>query len=103
MDTVVGSIDDFRGVRMPDGVELPLTFRLVGAGLAVLEGVRGREMVLPNADIPSLPVTFVIVEPVTDNLDGRCELPLGVVEPRRRCGIRDGVASSVLSSDNDDP
>lgn len=61
-------------------------------------------MVLPNAEMPSLPVTFVIVDPVTDNRDGLCELPpLGVVEPRRRCGIRDGVASSVLSSDNDEP
>lgn len=62
---------------------------------------------LPNAEMPSLPVTLVIVEPVTDNLDGRCELlpppPLGVVEPSRRCGIRDGVASSVLSNDNDEP
>lgn len=46
-----------------------------------------------------------MVELVTDNRDGRCELvpPLGVVEPSRRCGIRDGVASSVLSSDNDEP
>lgn len=67
---------------------------------------------LPNAEMPSLPVTLVIVEPVTDNRDGRCELlppplppppPLGVVEPSRRCGIRDGVASSVLSNDNDEP
>lgn len=76
---------------------------LVGAGLAELEGVRGREIVLPNAEMPSFPVTLVIVDPVTDNLDGRCELPLGVVEPIRRCGMRDGVASSVLSSDNVDP
>lgn len=77
---------------------------LVGAGLAELDGVLGRWMVLPNAEIPSLPVTFVIAEPVTDNLDGLCELlPLGVVEPRRLCGIFDGVASSVLSSDNDEP
>lgn len=68
-----------------------------------MEGVLGREIVLPKAEIPSFPVTFVIVDPVTDNLDGRCELPLGVVEPRRLCGIRDGVASSVLSSDNDEP
>lgn len=76
---------------------------LVGAGLAALEGVLGREMVLPNAEMPSLPVTLVIVEPVTDKRDGRCELPLGVVDPRRRCGMRDGVASSVLSSDSVDP
>lgn len=77
---------------------------LVGAGLAAFDGVLGREIVLPNAEMPSLPVTFVIVEPVTDNRDGLCELlPLGVVEPRRLCGMRDGVASSVLSSDNDEP
>lgn len=70
---------------------------LVGAGLAVFEGVLGREIVLPKADIPSLPVTFVIVEPLpTERRDGRVELPLGVVvPPRRRCGMRDGVASSV--------
>lgn len=81
---------------------------LVGAGLAEFDGVRGRWIVLPNAEMPSLPVTLVIVEPVTDSRDGRCELvalppPLGVVEPSRRCGIRDGVASSVLSNDNDEP
>lgn len=53
----------------------------MGAGLVRLEGVFGREMVLPNAEIPSLPVTFVIVEP-TDKREGLCELvPPGVVEP----------------------
>lgn len=76
---------------------------LVGAGLAAFDGVLGREIVLPNAEMPSFPVTFVIVDPVTDNRDGLCELPLGVVEPRRLCGMRVGVASSVLSSDNDEP
>lgn len=52
---------------------------------------------LPNAEIPSFPVTLVIVEPVTDKRDGRCELlpPPGVVEPPSlRCGILVGVASS---------
>lgn len=29
---ICGSIDGFRGVRIPDGVELPLTFRLVQEG-----------------------------------------------------------------------
>lgn len=58
---------------------------------------------LPNAEMPSFPVTFVIVDPVTDKRDGRCELPLGVVEPSRLCGMRVGVASSVLSSDSDEP
>lgn len=71
---------------------------LVGAGLAEFDGVRGLDNVLPNAEIPSFPVTFVIVEPVTDKRDGRCELvppPPGVVEPPSlRCGILVGVASS---------
>lgn len=58
---------------------------------------------LPNAEMPSFPVTLVIVDPVTDNRDGRCELPLGVVEPSRLCGMRDGAVSSVLSSDSVDP
>lgn len=63
----------------------------------MLDGVLGREIVLPKADMPSLPVTFVIVDPPpTDKRDGRGVLPPGVVEPpRRRCGIRDGVVSSV--------
>lgn len=76
---------------------------LVGAGLAVFDGVLGREIVLPNAEMPSFPVTFVIVDPVTDRRDGLWELPLGVVEPSRLCGMRVGVASSVLSSDSDEP
>lgn len=75
-----------------------LNFYLVGAGLALLDGVFGREIVLPNAEMPSLPVTFVIDELPTDKRDGRCELPPGVVEPSRRCGIRDGVASSSHKS-----
>jgi len=57
-----GSTDGFRGVLMPDGVDVPLKFRLVGipdtnvgilddllmlpflvgAGLAEFDGVRGR-------------------------------------------------------------
>lgn len=66
---------------------------LVGAGLAVFEGVLGREIVLPNAEMPSFPVTLVIVELVTDNF-GLCEL--GVVDPPSLlCGMRDGVASSI--------
>lgn len=55
---------------------------------------------LPNAEIPSFPVTFVIVEPVTDKRDGRCcELPPppGVIEPPSLlCGIFVGVASSKM-------
>lgn len=66
---------------------------LVAAGLAVFDGVLGLEMVLPKAEMPSFPVTLVMVDPPTERRDGR-----GVVvpdPPRRRCGIRDGVVSSV--------
>lgn len=73
---------------------------LVGAGLAVFDGVRGLDIVLPKADIPSFPDTFVIVDPPpTDKRDGRWVLPPGVVvPPRRRCGIRDGVVSSETAN-----
>lgn len=94
------STDGFRGVCIPDGVDVPLKFRLVGAGLAD-DGVRGREIVLPKAEMPPLPVTLVMVEPPTDKRVGR-ELELGV-PVRRRCGIRDWDKSSVLSRDSDDP
>lgn len=61
---------------------------------------------LPNAEIPSFPVTLVIVEPVTDRRDGRCELlppPPGVVEPPSlRCGILVGVASSEKNNKNNE-
>jgi len=117
--SLAGVSDGLRGVCIPDGVDVPLKFRLgipdanvgilddllmppflVGAGLAD-DGVRGREIVLPNAEIPPLPVTFVMVVLPTDKRVGR-ELELGV-PVRRRCGIRDWDTSSVLSSDNDDP
>lgn len=53
-------------------------------------------MVLPNAEMPSLPVTLVIVAPVTESLDGAPPLDREAdVLPNRRCGMRDGVASSV--------
>lgn len=73
----------------------------MGAGLAEPDGVRGREIVLPNADRPVLPLdTFVMVEP-TDRRDGRADDDVGVVADdvapaRRRCGMRDGVRSSVV-------
>lgn len=70
---------------------------LVGAGLAEPDGVRGREIVLPNADRPVLPLdTLVIVEP-TDSRDGRVDVGVERAEAvaMRRCGMRDGVRSSV--------
>lgn len=69
---------------------------LVGAGLADPDGVLGLLIVLPNAEIPLLPFTFVIVEP-TDRRDGRGVEPIGVdVFVSRLCGIRDGVVSSKI-------
>lgn len=68
---------------------------LVGAGLADPDGVRGREMVLPNADRPVLPfATLVIFEP-TDSRDGRALVGVDVLLIRRRCGMRVGVESSA--------
>lgn len=54
-------------------------------------------MVLPNAEMPSLPVTLVIVAPETDSLDGAPPLDREAdVLPSRLCGMRDGVASSAV-------
>lgn len=92
---VPGSTDVRRGVCMPEGVDAPLVF-LVGAGDAAPEAV---------LDETPFVVVVVVVFPVrpetdpTDSRDGR-----GVdVCVRRRVGMRDGVASSVLSSDSVDP
>lgn len=98
-----GSIDVLRGVCIPEGVDCPLKLRLVGAGLADPDGVLGREMVLPKADIPVLPLTLVMDEPPTDKRDGRGVVVVDDVLPNRRCGIRDGVVSSVLSNDIFEP
>lgn len=51
-------------------------------------------MVLPNAEIPPFPVTFVIDEPP---IDGRVRVLVGVdvLPVRRRCGIRELPRSSV--------
>jgi len=97
-----GSIDDLRGVCIPEGVDWPLKLRLVGAGLADPDGVLGLDIVLPKADIPVFPFTFVMVEP-TDKRDGRGVFVVDDVLPSLRCGIRDGVVSSVLSSDRFEP
>lgn len=68
----------------------------MGAGLAEPDGVRGREIVLPNADRPVLPLdTLLIVEPgVTDSRDGRTPVGVEAAVAMRRCGMRDGVRSS---------
>lgn len=70
----------------------------MGAGLADPDGVRGREIVLPKADSPLLPLdTLVMVEP-TDKREGRDSPPLvgvDVLPISRRCGMRVGVASST--------
>lgn len=106
---VCGSTDVRLGVCIPDGVEVPLVFLLfgsptsvgmlddrlmppflVGAGEAAPDAVRD--------ETPLVVRVLVVVEP-TDSRDG-----LGVVVlVTRRVGIRDGVASSVLSSDSVDP
>lgn len=87
---VWGSTEVRRGVCMPDGVEVPLVF-LVGAGEAAPEAVLD--------ETPLVVRVVVVVEP-TDSRDG---LGVVVVLVIRRVGIRDGVASSVLSNDSVDP
>lgn len=91
---VCGSTDVRRGVCIPDGVDVPLVF-LVGAGEAAPDAVLDETpLVVVVVVLPVVP----LVEP-TDSRDG-----LGVVVlVIRRVGIRDGVASSVLSSDSVDP
>lgn len=59
--------------------------------------MRGREIVLPNADRPVLPLdTLVMVEEptVTDSRDGRTPVGVEAAVAMRRCGMRDGVRSS---------
>lgn len=91
---VCGSTEVRRGVCIPDGVDVPLVF-LVGAGEAAPDAVLDETpLVVVVVVLPVVP----LVEP-TDSRDG-----LGVVVlVIRRVGIRDGVASSVLSSDSVDP
>lgn len=105
---------------MPDGVEVPLVFLLfgsptsvgmlddrlmppflVGAGEAAPDAVLDETPLVVRDVVVVREVVVVVVEP-TDSRDG-----LGVVVVLlpviRRVGIRDGVASSVLSSDSVDP
>jgi hypothetical protein len=84
-DRDCGSTLPLRGVCMPDGVLVPLRFRLVGAGLAEPDGVR----VDP----------FVFVAEPTDRRDGLD----GVDVVTRRVGILVCVPSSLLLRDRFEP
>lgn len=95
---VCGSTEVRRGVCIPDGVDVPLVF-LVGAGDAAPDAVLD-ETPFVWVVVVVVPLVLVLVDP-TDSRDG-----LGVVVLLggiRRVGMRDGVASSVLSSDRVDP
>lgn len=93
---VCGSTEVRRGVCIPDGVDVPLVF-LVGAGDAAPDAVLEETPLVVVVVVVVVPLVPV-VEP-TDRRDGRAV----VVVVIRRVGIRDGVASSVLSSDRVDP
>lgn len=107
VELMVGcSAELLRGVCIPEGVEPPLIlFRLVGAGLAEPEAVF----------LFSVPVPFVreaeAIVGVTDRREGRgvVVVPLDEVgvlvlaAEGFRCGMREGVASSVLSKDSVEP
>lgn len=106
---VWGSTEVRRGVCMPDGVDVPLVFLLFGSPTSVgmLDDrlmppfLVGAGEAAPDAVLDETPLVvrvLVVVEP-TDRRDGRGV----VVLVTRRVGIRDGVASSVLSNDSVDP
>lgn len=127
---VWGSTEVRRGVCMPDGVDVPLVFPVVEEEFDTLDicltGIRERWLLFgsptsvgmlddrlmppflvgageaaPDAVLDETPLVvrvLVVVEP-TERRDGRGV----VVLVTRRVGIRDGVASSVLSSDSVDP
>lgn len=75
-------------------MDVPLVF-LVGAGEAAPDAVLDETPLVVDV----IRVVVVVVEP-TDSRDG---LGVVVVLVTRRVGIRDGVASSVLSNDSVDP
>lgn len=93
---VPGSTEVRRGVCIPDGVDVPLVF-LVGAGDAAPDAVL-EETPFVWVVVVVVPRALVLVDP-TESRDGRGVVVLVIL----RVGIRDGVASSVLSSDRVDP
>lgn len=93
---VPGSTEVRRGVCIPDGVDVPLVF-LVGAGDAAPDAVL-EETPFVWVVVVVVPRALVLVDP-TESRDGLGVVVLVIL----RVGIRDGVASSVLSSDRVDP
>lgn len=107
---VWGSTEVRRGVCMPDGVEVPLVFLLFGSPTSVgmLDDrlmppfLVGAGEAAPEAVLDETPLVVRVVV-VVDPTDSRDGLGVVVVLVIRRVGIRDGVASSVLSNDSVDP
>lgn len=112
---VCGSTDVRRGVCIPDGVDVPLVFLLFGSPISV--GMLDERLMPPflvgagdaapdavREETPLVVVVVVVVPrvPLVDPTESRDGLGV-VVLVIRRVGIRDGVASSVLSSDSVDP
>lgn len=95
---VCGSTEVRRGVCIPDGVDVPLVF-LVGAGDAAPDAVLDETPFVWVVVVVVPPLALVLVDP-TDSRDGRGVVVLVGI---RRVGMRDGVASSVLSSDRVEP
>ena len=111
---------------MPDGVEPPLMLRLflkpkpVSAG--ILDDLLMPPPLLVGAGLADPEAVFLVIVPVpfvrnavddgvTDRRDGRegvvvtpfAETLLLLAAEDLRCGMRDGVVSSVLSSDSVEP
>jgi len=108
VELFVGSVEVLRGVCIPDGVEPPLILRLVGAGLAEPDAVF--LVIVPPVPFVRVVVVFVVVVDVTDKREGRGVVLILAADdivllPTEglRCGMRDGVVSSVLSSDRFEP
>lgn len=115
---VCGSTEVRRGVCIPDGVDVPLVFLLFGSPISV--GMLDERLMppflvgagdaAPDAVLDETPFVWVVVVVVpplalvlvdpTDSRDGRGVVVLVGI---RRVGMRDGVASSVLSSDRVEP